>query len=168
MRYACNKATSDNENRSCTRKGMSIRLAAEGDEDTLAALAEAEGMEGIRSFDDTLVAQADASIAGFCRIRMIDGSACVNPIVISPPFRKCGIGRLLMNAALSRYGTLTFVSRGESIGFYESIGCTNCPWNEIPEELAQDCASCVRKDSCHPKPMIMRRREESPPTSPTS
>lgn len=136
---------------------ISIRYATNDDEGTLVALAKAENMGELHGFDDTLIAQVDSSVAGFCRIRIIDGIACVNPIVVAPLFRKRGIGKLLMNRAFSRFGPLTFVARGSSVGFYTSIGCVRSSWSEAPEELVRDCISCSERAACNPVPMIMSR-----------
>lgn len=134
-----------------------IEPARSGDESELVALGEAAGMGVLKGFETTLVARlADGHIGGFCRIRIFDGIAYVNPIVTSEHARGMGLGAALMNAAHEAYGELRFVARGYAIPFYQSIGCTEAPWGSICAEVAADCSECPDFETCKPLPMIMR------------
>lgn len=123
----------------------------------MVALGLVEDMGTLEGFETTLVARSDqGEMAGFCRVRIYQGVAHVNPLVTAPAFRKMGVGRLLMEAACKRYGELRFVARGYAVGFYERIGSVNIGWEQIAPEVASDCDDCSLYPGCHPQPMVYR------------
>lgn len=134
-----------------------VRPSTSADEPVLIALAQAEDMTIFEGFEATLVAEdSTGSIAGFCRIRVYNEESFVNPLVVSPAFRKCGVGKLLMKEASQRWGTLKFVARGSAVPFYTSIGSIPVPWESIAPEVADDCNGCAQLEHCHPLPMSYR------------
>ena len=111
-------------------------------------------MGTLDGFEDTLVAtHLSGGIAAFCRLRIYDGIAHVNPIVVDESLRGHGVGAALMKAARERYGELRFVARGYAVGFYKFIGCASVEWDEIAPEVASDCDDCEKRDECQPLPM---------------
>ncbi len=133
---------------------VTIRPARSDDEPTLTQMACSEDMEGLRGFDDTLVAEDDYGIAGFCRVRTYRGEHYVNPIITAPRVRGCHVGVALMRASLAAHGRLKFVARGYAVPFYKALGCAPTTWRTIAPEIAEDCATCAHAGTCHPLPMI--------------
>ncbi len=131
-----------------------IRLAAPADYPVIIHMGETADMGTLSGFEDTLVAtDANGAIVAFCRLRIYEGIAHVNPIVVDESLRGHGVGAALMGAARERYGELRFVARGSAVGFYKFIGCTPVPWEEIAPEVAHDCDDCDEYETCHPLPM---------------
>ena len=81
-----------------------------------------------------------------------DGSDNVKTVVVRPESRGLGVGAALMADALSAHPDLRLVSRGESVGFYESIGFKRCGWEDIDPQYRADCDSCEDLPTCHPVP----------------
>lgn len=139
------------------REKLTIRLACKTDEERIMELGRKAGMGTLGGFDETLVAcLEDGTIAGFCRVRTIEGVAYINPIVVDESLRRCGIGTTLMDAAQSAHGELRFVARGCAVPFYRALGCDEVPWSDIDPAIACDCDECAGFDSCRPIPMRMQ------------
>lgn len=137
-------------------KNLLIRPFENGDTDRVVALGEDASMGTLEGFDNTLVAEYDRSgIVAFIRLNFYDETHYVNPIVVDPAWQKKGVGRCLMEEALSATEELRFVARGDSIPFYQRLGCEQIPWDMIAPEVAQDCDGCEMKLTCHPQPMRM-------------
>ena len=131
-----------------------IRPFQPQDQTALVALGQAEDMGTLDGFETTLVAEdRNGRVAGFCRVRIFDGQAYVNPLVTAPEFRHQGIGAKLMHAAGTHWGELRFVARGYAVPFYRSIGSVDAPWSSICEDVASDCDGCTLYPTCHPQPM---------------
>lgn len=131
-----------------------IRMSTPADYPAIIRMGEAADMGTLDGFEDTLVAtHPSGGIAAFCRLRIYDGIAHVNPIVVDESLRGHGVGAALMKAARERYGELRFVARGYAVGFYKFIGCTPVEWGEIAPEVASDCDDCEKRDECQPLPM---------------
>lgn len=152
--------TMENQNYATVR----IRLAEAGDYERIRELGRASDMGELEGFDTTLVACLDdGRVAGFCRVRIHDGIAHVNPVVVDESLRGLHIGKRLMNAALERYGELRFVARGYAVPFYRRLGCEEVPWGFIAQAVASDCDGCDMAAACDPLPMrYVRKREETP------
>ena len=141
-----------------------LRAAEPADERRLVSLGVAADMGELSGFETTIVAvRADADaderhaagIVGFCRLRIHDGVAHVNPIVVDEAARGRFVGEALMREARKRYGELRFVARGPVVGFYEHLGCERVPWEAIAPEVAGDCDGCTEYEACRPVPMRM-------------
>lgn len=141
------------------RTDFLIRPFEPADEQAVVVLGEAAGMGILKGFEHTAVAQ-DASgetVLGFCRIRIFDGIAYVNPLVIADQARGMGIGSALMLHCADLYGELRLVARGYAVPFYRSLGCTLAQWDDIAPEVAQDCPACPDAAVCRPQPMKLTR-----------
>ena len=137
------------------KPSFSIRAAHEADHPFIDAFTYAEGMDRIPSLDEVFVAvDAEDDPIGFIRISHgASGAAYVNPVVTNELWRGRGIGRALMRFALRKYKALKLVSRGSSVGFYRALGFEECAWEDIEENVSEDCAHCSWRDECKPLPM---------------
>ena len=134
-----------------------IRQSTPQDEPEMIRLAALEHMEGLEGFDTSLVAHApDGRVAGFCRVRIFDGVAHVNPLVTAGEFRRQGLGAALMHEAFLTWGELRFVARGYAVDFYRGIGSVPAKWTDIAPSVACDCDGCEMLPGCNPLPMIYR------------
>ncbi len=124
-------------------------------ETTLKALGEDAGMGTLEGFERTAIARSAGGneVLGFCRIRVFDDVAYVNPLVTAPQARGMGVGRALMLHCADLYGELRLVARGYAVPFYRSIGCTDAAWQDIAPEMAGDCPACPDAATCNPQPM---------------
>ena len=79
-----------------------IRMSTPADYPAIIRMGEAADMGTLDGFEDTLVAtHLSGGIAAFCRLRIYDGIAHVNPIVVDESLRGHGVGAALMKAASS-------------------------------------------------------------------
>lgn len=138
---------------------FSLRPAHAGDLPRLNGYAAAEGMDALADAAGVTVAVNDEDVpVGFIRVqRGSNGAAHVNPVVSCPTWRGWGVGRALMEDALSREGELRFVARGPSVPFYRSLGCADLEWGAIAPEIAADCDGCPMLEECRPQPMGIAR-----------
>ncbi len=137
-----------------TRAIAEIRLAEPADYPAIVAMGQAADMGTLEGFENTLVATDSAgTIMAFCRLRIYDGIAHVNPIVVDESLRGHGVGAALMREARERYGELRFVARGSAVGFYTFIGCMPIEWSEVAHDVAADCDECDQVQQCAPVPM---------------
>ncbi len=134
---------------------ITIRPATPEDKPQLVAMGEEANMGTLEGFETTLVACVEDSLVGFCRLRIFNEIAYVNPIVISKHTRNMGVGSALMRTANMQYGELRLISRGYAVPFYRSLGCREIPWSRICNEVANDCAECSNFNECAPLPMFM-------------
>ncbi|MDO4182847.1 MAG: GNAT family N-acetyltransferase [Coriobacteriia bacterium] len=134
---------------------VTLRPAAEDDLACLNAYCYAEGMDNLPGIENvTVAADADNDAVAFMRLAFSPaGIAHVNPIVVNPYWRGRGIGRLLTEDALERYGELRLVSRGASVPFYRALGFAEIPWEDIAPGVTDDCACCELREECNPLPM---------------
>lgn len=134
---------------------IKVRPAREDDLPTLNAYCYNEGMDNLPGIENvTVAADSDDDPIGFIRIALgNNGFAHVNPIVVNPYWRGYGIGHILMNDALARYGELRLVSRGSSLDFYRRIGGTEVPWEDIDMTVTDDCEGCEMREECCPQPI---------------
>lgn len=139
---------------------FTLRPACDTDKALIDTYTYAEGMDSIPDVHGVTVAvNADDVAVGFIRI-VIDGKGIANvyPIVTYAAWRGYGVGRALIDDALSRFGELKLVSRGSSRGFYEALGFTECDWGEIEPGFSEDCSACSWRDECNPCPMRLVAR----------
>ncbi len=137
---------------------FSLRDAQASDMPYINAYAYAEGMDEIPSAEGVRVAvNADDEPVGFLRIqRGSDGAAHVNPVVTYETWRGFGVGRALVEEALSREGELRLVARGASVPFYEALGFSTISWEAVDLTVAEDCDGCDMREECCPRPMGKR------------
>lgn len=134
---------------------FTIRDAQENDLPVLNTYNYQEGMDAFPSIENIRVAvNSEGEIVGYLRLAFSpEGIAHVNPVVTYPTWRGYGVGRALMDEALERHGELRFVARGASVGFYEKLGYTTIPWEDVCLDVAEDCRVCTLVDECNPQPM---------------
>lgn len=138
---------------------VTIRDAERDDCPILTAYSELEGMGPIEAGDTVRVAvNGDGDIVGFIRLVLdADGVCHVNPVVVYSTWRGYGVGRLLIEDALEKYGELRLVSRGSSRAFYEALGFEPVGWETIHPPIAAECDECEMYEECAPLPMGKRR-----------
>ncbi|NHM13652.1 GNAT family N-acetyltransferase [Xiamenia xianingshaonis] len=137
---------------------FSLRDARASDMPYVDAYAYAEGMDVIPSEEGVRAAvNADDVPVGFLRIqRGRNGVAHVNPVVTCATWRGFGVGRALVEEALSREGELRLVARGASVPFYEALGFSPIPWEAVDLTVVDDCDGCEMREECCPRPMGKR------------
>lgn len=113
-----------------------------------------EDMGSISDFSNTIAAIDGKILLGFLRIRWAEETPYVNPIVTNASYRRCGIGKKLMQAAFLKVERpLLLVARGNQIGFYQAIGCTKVPWSSIDHSFLAECEECPLLKDCEPQPL---------------
>ncbi len=134
---------------------FTLRPAHDADRPFLDAFCYAEGMDNLPDLENVTVAANSADEAvGFIRIAIgANGVAHVNPVVVYPSWRGYHVGEALMSHAQQRYGELRLVARGSSKGFYERLGFSACPWEEVDLSVTENCDICTLVDECQPCPM---------------
>lgn len=138
---------------------FTVRDGRTDDKLVLDAFCMAEGMDALPSIERVRVAvNEDDEVVGFIRIAVDEdeGTAFVNPVITHDTWRGFGVGRALMDEALSHYGELRLVSRGGSLAFYEALGYERISWELIKMALVDDCDNCEIRDECGPVPMRKR------------
>ena len=137
-------------------ESFTIRDAREEDLALIDMYAGWAGMDAMPGIERIRVAvNAQDQPIGFCRLQDdAEGIAYVNPIVVYEPWRMHGVGRALIEDARAIAGELRLIARGESAGFYRTLGFENMPW-EIADLAAasEDCENCAYRAECHPVPM---------------
>ncbi len=123
----------------------------------LQALLADNEMDYVDPIEDFVLAKQDGEIVGCARMEEYPEFAMLRPLVVAKPFRNRGVGRLILEQILPGKRPVVVVARGESAGFYSSIGFTDANWQAIPIHQADECASCPDRSECRPQPMIHRR-----------
>lgn len=156
-REAMTASTSNEQTprQSPTKRPYAICLASPKDENAIAYLAAQADMGELSARGIVYVAKSDNDVVGFIRLVKDKGPWHVNPIVVAEHHRREGIGAALMAFARDRYGELRFVARGQSVSFYEALGCTPTAWTDIAPLVARDCDGCELYETCSPQPMRM-------------
>jgi len=132
-----------------------LRRLEKADIPVVVALGEQVDMGGIDEFSDVMVAVDDADeLVGFLRICIVDDVAYVNPVVVAQEHRGEGIGRLLMREASGRFPGLQLVARGDlARGFYATVGFWEVSWEDIADDIVDQCRYCPNLEECDPMPM---------------
>jgi len=94
------------------------------------------------------------AIAGCGRLEDHGNVMLLSPLVVARPYRRRGIGRLIMNNILPINKPTVLVARRESIAFYKSMGFSYTDWDNIPASQRGDCETCPDRVGCKPQPMI--------------
>ena len=79
----------------------------------------------------------DGGIVGNCTLLEVDPQTLiVEDVVVDEARRREGIGRRLMEAAMnSRGGKLYLCTHPEEKPFYEKLGFTEIPFDELPDQI---------------------------------
>lgn len=133
---------------------FTIRDAVGDDLPTMDHYANLEGMDALPGVENCLVAVSSSDeVVGFIRIDM-DGDVCyVNPVVVYRTWRGHGVGEALMERATAGHDDVRLVARGVSVGFYERLGFTEIPWEQISFDHTEECDGCPLFGECGPVPM---------------
>jgi N-acetylglutamate synthase-like GNAT family acetyltransferase len=118
------------------------------------------GMDYADPIGDFMLARQDDEIVGCGRIEDYPDVAMVRPLVVAESFRRRGIGRLLLKQILPDGKPAVIVARGESAGFYISLGFASANWQVIPAHQANECTFCPDRMKCRPQPMIYRNVQD--------
>jgi fumarate reductase (CoM/CoB) subunit B len=118
-----------------------------------------EGMTLPSDWREGTAAVNDADeLVGYIHVRQTDQGPHVAPVAVFPAWRGRGVGRTLIDLELARSGKLKLAARGSSAGFYRALGFSEITFDEISDELEEDCKSCDVRVSCAPV-AFMRRSE---------
>ena len=136
---------------------FSIRAAIEKDMPYIDAYAYYEGMDNIPGIDGVYVAvNADDIPVGFVRVvysEQYEGVSYINPIVTASTWRGYGVGAALLQKAESLSNEIRLVARGTSKAFYDHMGYSAIPWEQVELTITENCSECTMTDECRPCPM---------------
>lgn len=134
-------------------KDFIIRDAEAQDKPIVNELFSSQNFPLAETIDDVRIACDDNGMIGALLMETApNGSRNVKTIVVTEEARGKGVGKVLMQDALSANPDLRLVSRGVSVGFYEALGLTRCDWSEIDPQYRRDCDGCEDLPTCNPVP----------------
>ncbi|GAB6908925.1 putative Acetyltransferase family protein [Desulfosarcina cetonica] len=133
---------------------IEIETAKPEDRSRVVNLLMENGMDYIDPIEDFTVARANHAIAGCIRTEQHATVKMIRPLVVASAYRKTGVGRLLLESAMSNGRPVVIVSRGESSEFYKAVGFSKADWEVIPDHQREECDLCPERLSCNPVPMI--------------
>ena len=137
-----------------------LRKAEPRDEATVRALMRVGGMGVAPDWQEAMVAVDDADhLVGYLRVQRTDKGPHVAPVAVFPRWQGHGIGRLLMQDALERFGMLKLVARGEVADFYRKLGYHEIPLDQISGDLGEDCAHCPDRLTCNPIAFVLQKED---------
>ena len=135
-----------------------LRKAEPRDESAVRTLMRVGGMGIAPDWQEAMVAVADADHPiGYLRVQLTDKGPHVAPVAVFPYWQGHGVGRMLMEDALERFGMLKLVARGEVADFYRKLGYREIPLDEISGDLGEDCANCADRMTCQPIAFILEK-----------
>ncbi len=139
---------------------MQVQTMKQEDIPRVDELCKKASMATPHDYDVVRVVRASESepIVGFVRLNIIEGIAYLEPIIIDASLRGTGVGRLLLEDVMERYDDIRCVARGESSGFYLSLGFHEVPWDELDPKISGDCPTCERLATCNPLPVAWHRK----------
>ena len=135
---------------------FTLRPAGPADEPRVRALMQLAGMGFAHDWMNATVAvdESDQAI-GYIRIQATAKGPHVAPVAVFEQWQGRGVGRALMQDALAHFGMLKLVARGDIAGFYRSLGCEEIPFDEISDELEEDCEHCPDRPLCRPVAFVL-------------
>lgn len=141
-----------------TQQQYSLRKAQPGDLNSVELLMHIGGMGLASDWQEGIVAvDANGQVIGYIRIQQTPEGPHVAPVAVHPTRQGEGIGRALMEEALSQQGYLKLVARGEVAGFYRTLGCKEIPFEQISGDLEEDCQNCPDRDQCQPVAFLLNQ-----------
>ena len=139
---------------------FTIRAAQMHDEEAIRTLMAAGGMGMPPNWQDAMVAvKDDDRVVGYLRVQVTDKGPHVAPVAVFPYWQGRGVGRMLMEDALERFGSLKLVARGEAADFYRKLGYREIAFDQISGDLDEDCAHCPDRDTCQPVPLMVQKED---------
>ena len=138
---------------------FALRKAEPRDEKRVLSLMESAGMGLAQDWQDGTVAVDDTdNCIGYLRVQHTNKGHHVAPVAVYPAWQGKGVGRALMEHALKQFGSLKLVARGEVAGFYRALGYHEVPFEEISDELEEDCLHCADRAQCCPVAFALERK----------
>ena len=130
---------------------FTLRPAASGDEAAIRALVEAGGMMMPCDWvGGTVAVDSQDAVIGYVRVQQTDRGPHVAPVAVRADWQGRGVGRALMDDAAVRAGGVKLVSQGSAAGFYRALGCSEISFDDISDELDEDCKQCPDAALCQP------------------
>jgi len=125
---------------------------------------QAEIYENLQTF---LVAEHERKVIGCCALEVIwSDLAEIKSLAVADGSRGTGVGTALIAAALeqARYlGVPRVFALTLEAGFFERVGFTVIPKEDLPMKVWSDCAKCPKQTECDEVAVIRRLGEEVSP-----
>jgi len=103
--------------------------------------------------DYWVIREKDKIIAVLCLVKGEKG-LYIESIVVDKPYRKKGLGRVLIDAATKdKDEEVTVIARGDAVPFYRSLGFIFSDWSFVPSFYQEQCKECPVLEDCHPQVM---------------
>lgn len=135
-------------------KGFSVRQAVNSDCPAIEKLMVENDMVGAFDAESCFVIDSDDNgLAGFVRLEMVENRFYIRPIIVSTQYQGKAIGKCLVSHVLSVLSDITVVSRGSAEGFYRSFDFEPIEWEQVAQELCNECRNCPELNNCVPIPM---------------
>lgn len=133
---------------------LAFRPATTEDRTKLIRLLKEASLDYIDPPEAYLLALEDGTIAGCGRLEDHDHFVMLRPLVVAAPYRRRGVGSLILKSMMPVDKPTLLVARSEAVVFYESIGFSHSSWHEVPSSYRVECESCPDRTGCMPQPMI--------------
>jgi N-acetylglutamate synthase-like GNAT family acetyltransferase len=134
-----------------------VRQGVELDQSAIEALLASHSMEANVPPHEFLVAEIDGRLVGLVRPEREGQAVYLRPVVVDSNWQGKGIGRLLVREISKGLPAVQVISRGETTGFYGSLGFIPMAWEQVPDRYRQECETCPDRGNCRPLPMSLNR-----------
>lgn len=116
---------------------MFISRASRHDRDDVKELVEAQGWDATNLAEGTTLIARAGAVAGCVRLVEVEPRRVVlDDFVVREDQRGQGLGRRLMEAAMSnRGGTLYVCCHDDVVAFYEKLGFTRADYDDLPDTV---------------------------------
>lgn len=116
---------------------MFISRASRHDKDDIRALIEAQGWDATHIDEGTTLIAREGAITGCVRIiEVAPQQVVLDDFLVREDKRGRGLGRQLMQAAMNnRGGTLYLSCHDDVLAFYERLGFSQTPYEELPQPV---------------------------------
>ncbi len=116
---------------------MFISRASRHDKDDVRALIEAQGWDAARVDEGTTLIAREGALTGVVRLVEVEPrNVVIDDFVVREDKRGRGLGRQLMQAAMNnRGGTLYLCCHDDVIAFYEKLGFSQMPYEDLPQAV---------------------------------
>ncbi|MCU0916128.1 MAG: N-acetyltransferase [Planctomycetes bacterium] len=122
----------------------------------------AEIYENLQTF---LVAELDGKVVGCCALEVIwSDLAEIKSLAVAHENRGAGVGTALIAVALeqARYlGVPRLFALTLEPGFFERVGFSVVPKDDLPMKVWSDCAKCPKQSECDEIAVIRRLGDEA-------
>ena len=116
---------------------MFIARASRHDKDDVRALVEAQGWDASHVDEGTTLIAREGAVTGCVRLVELEPQTVViDDFLVREDKRGQGLGRQLMQAAMNnRGGKLFLCCHDDVITFYEKLGFSQKPYDELPQSV---------------------------------